>query len=376
MRITFVLPFAGLSGGVRVVATYAQQFTKQGHEVYVLSARRAGQSLLRTLWLRLTLRAHKIRPKPPSPFLDFLGARHIRYRPNRPLPAELVPDADVVVATWWRTAREVANLPESKGKKFYLIQDYEAFEFQPVDEVAASYRLPLRKIAVSSYIRDQIAKRHGVEDITVINNAVELQKFTSAPRSRSKRFTVGFLYNSHPRKRCDLAIEALEQAHKSLPELRVIVFGGRPPSSRLPLPDWMEYHLAPTQDDIPKLYQSCDVWLFPSAQEGFGLPLLEAMASRTPVIASPAGAAPDLIDNRNGSLLPKDAGADRFCAEILRFAALSPDQWHAYSEAAYVTARQNDWEHSANRFIREMRSVLEATTTEPKAAGSLDAQHS
>lgn len=364
MRITFVLPFAGLSGGVRVVATYAQQFTEQGHEVYVLSARRSGQSLLRTLWLRLTLRAHKIRPKPPSPFLDFLGPRHIRYDPKRPLSAAMVPDADVVIATWWRTAPKVRELPDSKGKKFYLIQDYEAFEFQPVDEVAASYRLPLRKIAVSGYIRDQIAKRHGVEDITVINNAVELQKFTSAPRSKSKRFTVGFLYNSHPRKRCDLAIEALEQARETLPELHVIVFGGRPPSSRLPLPEWMEYHLAPAQHDIPKLYQSCDVWLFPSAQEGFGLPLLEAMASRTPVIASPAGAAPDLIESGNGILLPEEAGAEEFCAEILRFAALSPDQWRAYSEAAYVTASHNDWEHSATKFIREMQSAQDAPPAE------------
>ena len=37
MRITFVLPEANLSGGVRVVATYAELLKKRGHEVVVVS---------------------------------------------------------------------------------------------------------------------------------------------------------------------------------------------------------------------------------------------------------------------------------------------------------------------------------------------------
>src|SRR5579863_3234189 len=37
MRITFVLPFAGLSGGVRIVASYAEHLRRRGHEVLVVS---------------------------------------------------------------------------------------------------------------------------------------------------------------------------------------------------------------------------------------------------------------------------------------------------------------------------------------------------
>lgn len=46
------------------------------------------------------------------------------------------------------------------------------------------------------------------------------------------------------------------------------------------LPGWVP------QDDMPTLYQSAEVFLFPSSYEGFGIPLLESFASKTPVIAS------------------------------------------------------------------------------------------
>ena len=40
MRVTFVLPHAGLQGGVRVVAIYAEQLKRRGHEVFVISTPR------------------------------------------------------------------------------------------------------------------------------------------------------------------------------------------------------------------------------------------------------------------------------------------------------------------------------------------------
>jgi glycosyltransferase involved in cell wall biosynthesis len=43
------------------------------------------------------------------------------------------------------------------------------------------------------------------------------------------------------------------------------------------------------------VYADCDVWLFASFSEGFGLPIIEAMACRCPVVATRAGCAPDVI---------------------------------------------------------------------------------
>lgn len=46
----------------------------------------------------------------------------------------------------------------------------------------------------------------------------------------------------------------------------------------LPLPPGTEYNKEPRQDQLKEFYRKCDAWLFSSSSEGFGLPILEAMA--------------------------------------------------------------------------------------------------
>ena len=72
----------------------------------------------------------------------------------------------------------------------------------------------------------------------------------------------------------------------------------------VPLPPGSMFVRQPAQDMIRDIYGQCDVWLFSSRSEGFGLPLLESMACRTPVIATPAGAAPELCAGGGGITVP------------------------------------------------------------------------
>ena len=73
------------------------------------------------------------------------------------------------------------------------------------------------------------------------------------------------------------------------------------------------------------------------------------MACRTPVLATRAGAAPDLIDDRNGRLL--DATPEAFVTAMAEFAALPPAQWKALSEAAYTTAQSYTWALATERLL-------------------------
>ena len=349
MKITFVLPFAGLSGGVRVVATYARILHERGHEVTVLSRipRPAPKGLKPAL---KALLGHKTPGhKTPTPLLDFLDPAHRRVGYEGPLDPRYVPDADVIVATWWKTAENIALLPPSKGQKFYLLQDYEVFPNLPADRVNATFHLPFQKIAVSSYIRSEIMTRHGLDQIEVIPNSVDLGQFNSPRRTKPPRPTVGLLYSDAQRKNATLALAALHLAKSRLPELRALVFGARRPEGPDALPGWVSFHEAPAQTDIPGIYAACDAWLFTSEKEGFGLPILEAMACRTPVLATRAGAAPDLIDGHNGTLLP--ATPEAFADEILRFARMPEAQWQDFSEAAHRTATAYTWEDATDRLL-------------------------
>ncbi len=60
-------------------------------------------------------------------------------------------------------------------------------------------------------------------------------------------------------------------------------------------------------EDLPDLYQICDVFVFPSLYEGFGLPLVEAMASRVPVVTSNVSSIPEVVGNAGITIEPSDA---------------------------------------------------------------------
>lgn len=348
MNITFVLPFNVISGGNRVIAIYARKLTERGHRVNVVSQPITMKVSPKERIKRLLRRSNDPKTMPArSPLLDFLGDRHRVLDTLRPPRPDDVPDADIIIATWWETAEWVAALPTSKGKKYYLIQGYEVFPYLPVDRVIATYNLPLRKIAVSDFVRDEIKRNHGVHGIDVISNAIDTDQFHAPPRSRNPSLTVGFLYTKAKVKRIELAIEVLIRAKQRIPDLQASVFGSKPVAPDMPLPDWVRYEQAPDQGRIPEIYAECDLWLFTSEKEGFGLPILEAMACRTPVLATHAGAAPQLIDGTNGLLLPADANA--FANEIARFAQMPDTEWQNWSEAAHRTATGYTWEDATDR---------------------------
>ena len=313
MRITFVLPHANLSGGTRVVAMYARKLTERGHDVCVISApppRATVKDRLRSLakgrWLP------GVEPAGPS-HLDGLAIEHRILDRRRKLVDADVPDADVIIATWWETAEWIRSLSPVKGAQAYFTQHGEAVLFPP-DAVEGGRRveatgpLPIHKFAVANWLAE-LGVRRGVEDrIAVVPNAVDHRVFVSPVRGKQTVPTVGFMYSTTRFKGCDIALAAIQIARQRLPALRVLAFGLDAPSESLPLPVGTVYAERPLQERIPEIYSSCDAWLFSSRSEGFGLPILEAMACRTPVIGTPAGPSPELLGAGGGVLVrPDDA---------------------------------------------------------------------
>lgn len=354
MRINFALPgLGGLAGGMRVAAQHACYLHDRGHQVSLI-VRRPDLRSWRGHWLsRLGL-------KPGFPPLSDLRGHFkdldvpiVHLNEDRPLRAADVPDADVIVSTWWTTTEWTASLPSSKGRHVHLIQDYEDFVPSLSSRISAIYDQDTTKIVVAGWIRDRLRERHG-KDSLVVSNGVDANQFRADGRKRGEPARIGFLYNGHPRKNVGLAIAALNRARQQAPDLRGLAFGVKQRPADLPA--WIEYEQKPTQDRIAQLYASCDLWLFSSQSEGFGLPLLEAMASGTPVLATCAGAAPDLVDGQNGWL--SDADPKAYADKILAFLDLSEDAWQAASQAARHTAERHDLVHSGRAFETALLSLV------------------
>jgi len=73
---------------------------------------------------------------------------------------------------------------------------------------------------------------------------------------------------------------------------------GTDPTARLAVEggwDWVRFAGYVPDADLPALYAAARVFAYPSLYEGFGIPPLEAMACGTPVVASTAGALPEVL---------------------------------------------------------------------------------
>src|SRR5688500_14687417 len=106
MRITFAMACAGLNGGVRVIAMFARELQRRGHEVLVVSTPppppRRGIGAI--------LRGRRPAAAPAPSLFDASEVEHRVLPRDRPIVDADLPEADVVVATWWETAEWVARL--------------------------------------------------------------------------------------------------------------------------------------------------------------------------------------------------------------------------------------------------------------------------
>ena len=306
MNITFVLDGGDcLSGGHRAIAMFGHGLKQLGHEV-VLVARPARRPSLRD-WARWLVKGKGVMAEPkkkPSHFRD-RGLQLRILRSWRPIRNEDLPDADVVVATWWETVEWVHNLSSSKGSKVQLMQDYELWG-GPRERVDLSCRLPMPRIVTADWVGELLERQFHQTPLAVIPYGVDQKVFHAPDRSKPPVPTVGLTYSTAHYKGCDISIQAYCLARRSIPDLRLIACGNTLASSQLPLPENTHYQAWASDQTLQGLYSQCNAWLFGTRREGFGLPILEAMACRTPVIGTPAGAAPQLLRDRAGH--PREAG--------------------------------------------------------------------
>ena len=358
MKITFLCPEVSQGGGSRVIAIYAGKLLEMGHDVTVVSRQPRPFSRQRVLINRLRGKPVPRDPRARTVHFDFLGDRHHWLPWKWPVDADDLPDADILIATWWRTAFEVAMMPPKKGVKVHFIQHHEVFDNQPYDLASGSYRLPLKKITIADWLVDTMGQVYGDSDVVKVENSVDTDQFAAPARMRNVEPCVGFLYSQSHFKGIEVSLKAIEFARQRFPDLRVMAFGTHAPTKDLPLPRGTTYHFDPAQSRLRELYASCDIWLCGSRSEGFHLPPLEAMACRTPVVGTRVGGVVETVtEGVNGHIVDIDDSA-ALGARLADVLALSPEAWLAMSNAAHARAHAYTWDTAASRFEAALSDIV------------------
>lgn len=344
MKITFVTPPNTLNGGLRVIGLIAADLAARGHDIRIFAQPHPPLPLRKRL--RALIRYRKIlRRAKDGPFLDQVLDRITTLDRQRPVRDTDLPDADVVIATWWETAPWVDALSPAKGAKVYFMQDYGAAG-QEFEKLIPTWRMPFSFITLNRRLQAMIREHNPEAPVTIMRNAVDHKLFNAVPRPRGTPPVIGVMHRKQATKGMDIAAKALSLIREQIPDLRAIAVG----ASRAGLPDWVELVRQPDDAQLAAVYRSCDLWLFPSRMEGFGLPIIEAMASRTPVISTRVGGAEDVIeDGINGYLVEIDDG-QAMAERAVTLLAGPESTWATMSGAAHEAVGRYGWTDAVDVF--------------------------
>lgn len=110
-----------------------------------------------------------------------------------------------------------------------------------------------------------------------------------------------------------------------------------------------------SDEDLPKLYQSASLFIYPSFYEGFGLPPLEAMACGVPVIASKRGSLPEVLGNAPKWINPYNPEELSFAIEeVLTDTRLR----ESLIRNGFDQAKKFDWEKAAYETLQVYQKAL------------------
>lgn len=156
----------------------------------------------------------------------------------------------------------------------------------------------------SEYVKEKVIRRFGITNVTVTPNGVNRSIFH--PAAKQNRFSLPsryilFVGSLEPRKNLSQLLNAWAETKDDFKDTWLVIVGVEGPvfqPVKFPHPMERVRFLGYVDDHtLAGLYANAAVFVLPSQEEGFGLPVLEAMASGAPVIVSDRGALPEVVEN-------------------------------------------------------------------------------
>jgi glycosyltransferase involved in cell wall biosynthesis len=201
------------------------------------------------------------------------------------------------------------------------------------------------------------------ERLSILGNGLDTELFSPDPqvaRDPSTLLCVG--RTSDPNKGIRVLIEALA---KLPPPTRLVLIDedhplheGRRLAASLGIGDRLQIVGRVETSELVRRYRSATLVVVPSLYEGFGLPAVEAMACGTPVVASAAGALPEVVRTGRGGVLVPKGDAEALARAIASLLAKPETLRRLGAEGRRGVATAYSWDRIAVRTADVYREVL------------------
>jgi glycosyltransferase involved in cell wall biosynthesis len=253
--------------------------------------------------------------------------------------------------------------------------------------VARTVQRAVRVLTGSEFSRASILRAYGLppERVVVVPNAAD-SAFRPIPRERAAaevqrrfRFRPPFILSVgdlQMRKNQIGLIGAFEELMREHPFPHSLVLAGkdtwfapevRQAARRSGISSRIRFTGFVSDDDLLYLYNACDVFVFPSFYEGFGIPVLEAMACGRAVCASNASAVPEVADAAAILFDPRSVAQ---IARSIRDVLLDSELRARMERLGLQRAGQFDWHSTARKTLDVYRQVAALRPVSAAAAST------
>lgn len=258
--------------------------------------------------------------------------------------------------------RELEAICKHKGivgkSVFYFMERYVkrlVFGFfRAIPEFISAKRADLI-VTSSEFVKDELVNLYKIDGnkIEVIYNGVNMENFKPVGKSKARKM-LGFdgkktyavwVGVQHMRKGLDIAIEAI----KDLDNVELLVVG--------PLPEYLKNrkvkHIGASIGDqriLNIIYNAADFLLFPSRYEPFGIVILEAMATKTPVIISDKCGAAEIMKDGVEGIIVKGLDPSEYRRQIEKLIA-DKKLYRNLADNGAKLAKKYDWKTQSQEYL-------------------------
>lgn len=203
-------------------------------------------------------------------------------------------------------------------------------------------------ICASKYNRDTITSYCNVKKIIIIPYGINREDFYISKKGKRTKDKLEVLFWGRLVK--EKGVMEIPEIAKRMPDVKFIIAGTGLLEKELRLKETNNLKVLGYVSDttLSQLIQSCDICIFPSHTEPFGIMILEAMAYGKPIIASRTGGIPDTLDGVGMLVNPMDIGGFVEAIEILK----DGSKRRQLSQASSKKAKEFSWEETAKRTIK------------------------
>jgi glycosyltransferase involved in cell wall biosynthesis len=244
-------------------------------------------------------------------------------------------------------------------------------------------------VTLSAYMRDELLARHTPgAPVAVIPGGVDAERFRpdAGPFDRIDADGPAFLTvrRLSPRMGHDRLLEAFAMVLERHPDAELYIAGDGPlraalqrGTASLGIAERTTFLGYVPDEDLPAAYATADLFVLPTtALEGFGLATLEALASATPVVATPVGGSVELLARVQTAaevpepLLVDDPSAESLAARMNAWTDLpASERVAAGLRCRRAVVRHYSWEQTVDALEKRYRSLTGETTTAESVRG-------